>query len=110
MRALRIASDPNDAPEQIRPSVTVASAAEAIQADPSTIRKLIKAKRLEGHRVGKRGIRVYEDSLAAYQRAAPLNAGAANDAAPRPARKPANSAAHREAVAFLAGLNLVSGR
>lgn len=108
MRALRIACNPNDAPEKIRPSVTVASAAEAVHADPSTIRKLIKAKKLEGHRVGKRGIRVYEDSIAAYQRERPLNASPANDAGRLPARKPAKSAAHREAVAFLAGHNLIS--
>lgn len=105
--AIRIAADPNDAPELIRASVSVATAAGRLDCDNSTIRKLLASGELEGHRLGKRALRVYVDSIEAYQRRRPT-VGKGPAEPPAPPRKARKAAAHREAVAYLAGLNLLS--
>lgn len=87
---------PADDLPAIRPSVTVADAAKAISADPSTVRKMLRRGELEGHGVGKRGVRVFADSVAAYQRRKALVPTAAPEKAPQN-----QSASHRAAVAAL---------
>lgn len=104
---LRLACDPNDAPELIRPSVTVATAAARLETDESTIRKLIAGGSLEGHRMGKSGVRIYVDSITAYQEGRPLGAKNGKKQQARPRRKPAQSAVLRESVAHLASLGIV---
>jgi excisionase family DNA binding protein len=46
-------------------------AAEALGCDPSTVRALLRSGELHGHRVGRgarpRGVRVFSDSVIAYQ-------------------------------------------
>lgn len=104
--ALRLAMDPEASPTLIRPSVTVATAASRLETEGSAIRRLIRSGALQGHRMGKRGVRIYVDSIEAYQRGRPLDA-TPGAPAPGKARQPHRTAAHREAVALLASLHLV---
>jgi excisionase family DNA binding protein len=64
-RALTIAETPR-AP---RPSAKVKAVAGILDCDDSTVRRLVRDGQLEAHRTGKRGIRVYLDSIATYQTA-----------------------------------------
>ena len=50
-----------------RPSIRVAKAAALLEVNISTIYRLVRSGELEAHRVGKRGIRIYFDSLRRYQ-------------------------------------------
>ena len=52
---------------QCRPSIRVAKAAALLEVDISTIYRLIRNGNLESHRIGKRGVRVFADSLSNYQ-------------------------------------------
>lgn len=56
----------DDKPFIIRRSVRVAKVAEALDIDQSTVRRLLDRGDLEGHKVG-RGVRIYVDSVQAYQ-------------------------------------------
>lgn len=84
-----------------RPSMRVSKAAYLVEVDVATIYRAVRAGDIEAHIVGKRGIRVYADSLADYQRR--------NHIAPQPQSKPSRrnaqsrvpSQQHREAEAFL---------
>lgn len=102
----------------VRPSVRVATAAQLLDVDRGEIYRLLDAGALEGHRKGKRGKRVYLDSLRAYQAdntlqprrqlAAPAPPAAAS--APRrkkPPTPPLTTTAHKEALAFLHAKGLV---
>lgn len=55
-----------------RPSMRLQRVAELLDCDPSHLRQLLAAGDLEGHRIGKRGIRIYCDSVQAYQEGRPL--------------------------------------
>jgi len=101
-----IAMDPD-----VRPSARIAAVAALLDEHPSQIRRLVAAGRLEAHRVGKRGIRVYLDSVAVFQCDHPVGRTAAappavSPAGPKPV-KPATKAAHRQAMSHLRGLGLV---
>lgn len=102
----------------LRPSVTVAKAAHDLSCDESTVRALLRAGDLEGHRIGKgmcrkksgkkidpRGVRVFIDSIAAYQRRHTLRdseAGEVDGVAPPPQRRRrALTGPQAEAIAFL---------
>lgn len=52
----------------IRRSVRVAKVAEALDMEEARVRKLLKDGQLQGHRIGKRGIRIYVDSVEELQR------------------------------------------
>lgn len=56
-------------PSLVRNSARVATVARMLDCDASQVRRLIRCGALEFHRVGKRGIRIYLDSVAAYQEA-----------------------------------------
>jgi hypothetical protein len=92
----------------VRPSVRVRTAAERLDMDESQVRKLVKAGDLEGHLIGKRGVRVYVDSIEAYQLSRPIGGNPAPQAQPEPRRKRRVSAAHREAITYLRRLGLLS--
>lgn len=62
-----IVDDDLDTTSAIRPSIKVSTAANLIDCIQSQVRRLYYSGELEGHRVGKRGIRIYVDSLRAYQ-------------------------------------------
>lgn len=102
----RAAAAPLPAP---RPSAKVARVAAILACDDSRVRKLVRAGELEAHRVGLRGIRVYLDSVAAYQDArpvAPARARAPESPPPRRPRRAADIAAHEEALARLRALGV----
>jgi excisionase family DNA binding protein len=96
---VRLAANPDDAP---RPSARLDTVAATLECDPSTVRKLLRRGLLQGHRVG-RGVRVYLDSVRAYQERTRIGG---EDVAAAPARRLA-TAAHREAMAFLRGHGVV---
>lgn len=50
-----------------RPSVRAGKAAALLEVDISTIYKMVRTGSLNAHRVGKRGIRIFADSLNDYQ-------------------------------------------
>ena len=52
----------------IRRSVRVARVADALDMEEARVRKLLKDGQLQGHRIGKRGIRIYVDSVEELQR------------------------------------------
>lgn len=110
MGHLRLAHAPDDVRTLmgLRRSLRVAKVAQALDIDERQVRQLVRDGMLDGHRVGKRGIRVYEDSLDAYRRA--------NHIGPRPPepasekkrqqRRTGPTAAAREAMAHLEKLGV----
>lgn len=102
--AVRVAFDPNDAPQApVDRSVRVATAAALLDCDESFVRKLIRQKKLQGHRMGVRGIRIFVWSIDAYRKAMSFG-----DPAPTP-QKPTKrreqlGADHQEALAHLHSL------
>lgn len=84
----------------IRPSARVGTVAKLLDVDGSQIRRLIADGKLEHHRIGKRGVRVFLDSVAEYQ------SGGGQPAPPKPARPTgktrAGKALHSLAMAELA--------
>lgn len=111
MVTLRPAMDPQaiEAQSRLERSLRVSEAAEILAVDETTVRDLLRAGLLRGHRVGVsgRGIRIYASSIDEYRQAQDLRPVTARGA-PRPAapkrRKP--NAAHAEAMAFLASLGI----
>lgn len=106
--SLRIASDPAMADlvasGKLRPSIGIEAAAAAMGVDESWVRKLLlQPDGLEGYKPGKRAIRVYVDSIAAYQKRHPVGGNPQEKPAPRrkSETRPAQHAAHREAMAAL---------
>lgn len=99
--ALRLATDPALAEEipGLRSSVRLKTAAAALDCDPSHVRQLLAAGQIEGHRLGKRGVRVYCDSIAAYQEGRPLDTTPAGK--PKAPARPRLGAEYREALAVL---------
>jgi len=108
--ALTDASQADDTEE----SVTVAEAARRLGCATSTVRELLDAGQLSGHRVGKfvkgkapRGVRVHAASIKAYQRR--NGVGGHASAAPTPPR-PSRSAASAVALETLASLRKMGVR
>src|SRR5262245_48136763 len=95
-----IAADPAAAP---RPCATVKAVAAILAVDQSQVRRLVQTGELEAHTVGKRGVRIFLDSLVDYQQRKtrqPIR-GAAGAPKPKIRRNPASTAAHRQALAVL---------
>lgn len=93
---------------QFRQSARVARVAVLLDCDESQIRRLIYNGSLEAHRQGKRGVRVYLDSVEAYrarQRITVPLRPAELPSAPSPT--PASKVAHRTAMAELRARRLV---
>jgi len=53
----------------VRQSARVATVAQLLDCDESTVRRMVASGSFETHRVGKRGIRIFLDSVAEYQAA-----------------------------------------
>jgi excisionase family DNA binding protein len=53
----------------VRPSARVSRVMELLDVDESTVRRLIDQGEIEAHSIGKRGIRIFLDSVADYQAA-----------------------------------------
>lgn len=100
---LREAADPAEADASgIRRSVRVGTAARDLDIDERDVRQLLKDGALEGHMKGKRGVRVYVDSIAAWQGARPRGGAAETAPARAAARSAPQSPSFREALAYLA--------
>lgn len=101
----RLAVDPVLA-DAGRRSVRVRRVMELLDLDDSQVRRLIADGLIEAHTVGKRGVRVYWDSVLAYQRDS-ARAVVRPGRGPAPAtperrhRRVLESAAFREAMATL---------
>lgn len=57
----------SDLGQTVRPSTTVAEVARMLTCHPDEIRKMLRRGELEGHRKGIRGVRIFLDSVVAYQ-------------------------------------------
>jgi len=87
-----------------RDSARIKRVAEILDCDESDVRRLLDTGALEGHRLGTRGVRVYLDSVAAYQERraiAPRKARGAGGGHPLPQRSAASRAAQARAEAEL---------
>jgi excisionase family DNA binding protein len=94
----------------VRPSARVSKVAELLDDDPSQIRRMIARGDLEAHRQGKRGVRVYLDSVENWQRNNPIRttkSGVPRQPNPPTPRSGTTNTAHRRAVAHLQALGLV---
>lgn len=98
-----------DTPRESRRVKTVAL---LLELDESQVRRLIEDRELETHGIGKRGVRIYLDSVLAYQERKP-GAGSRPDAKTAAdagaAKKPASAtrAAHKAATAQLQALGVL---
>lgn len=95
------------------PSCTVQEAAALLSMPRCEIYEAVHGGELRGHRIGKRGIRIYLRSIAEYQRSrtiVPVKRSGKPESRPdSPPPKPAPPpAGHREALAFLKQLGVVS--
>lgn len=109
MTHLRPICNPADADALmgLRRSLRVAKVAEALDMEDAQVRKLVKSGDLEGHRVGKRGIRVYEDSVEAYRRRNHIGPNQVpQPETKRQQRRSGPTAAAREAMAHLRSLGV----
>lgn len=95
----------------LRRSARIATIAADLDCDESQIRELLAKGEIEGHGLGTRGVRIYIDSVAAYQ--ARTAKGGRKKPKPRRADPPAHrasaaSAAHEDAMEALrqAGLDV----
>jgi hypothetical protein len=95
---MRLVTETNEAPR--RPSARIKTVAKDLDTDASAIRRLIAAGELETHTIGKRGVRVYLDSVAAYQdrQTRPVKRGTPANR-PKPSR--ATKAAHAASIDYL---------
>ena len=104
---LALAESPDD-------SVTVAVASRRLGCDPTTVRALLRARELGGHRVGKgkdpKGVRVHLASINDYIARHPVGGEPVNDNAevqPSPRRRQ-RSAAHDAAMAELLAMGITA--
>lgn len=107
--ALTDASQDDDTEE----SVTVAEAARRLGCAGSTVRELLDAGQLSGHRVGKfvegkapRGVRIHASSIKAYQRRHTIGGQARQAPAPPRPAPPRGSAVLQETLASLRRLGV----
>lgn len=81
-----------------RRSARVATVATMLDMDESQVRRMVADGTLESHRIGKRGIRVYLDSVSAWQSAGDAPRGQK----PRqPQKSPVTATAQRRALRIL---------
>lgn len=96
----------------VRPSARVKRVAALLDEDESQIRRMVARGDLEAHRTGKRGIRIYLDSVEHWQQTHAVTPTAQSQSAPTAPQRhvqpsPATRAAHRHAMAELRALGLV---
>ncbi|MBP2229366.1 excisionase family DNA binding protein [Azospirillum agricola] len=109
MATLRIAADPAvcESLYGLDRSVRVATAATLLDADESHIRQLLREGELEGHRLGKRGVRISVASIEAYRQRGIIQP-ATKRSAPKAAKPAPVTAAHREALAALREMGVLA--
>lgn len=84
----------------VRPAAKISTVAEMLEVDHSVVRKMINRGELQAFRLGKRAIRVFLDSVAAYQEGQFIKSQP-EIREERRRRRIANTAAHRRAMADL---------
>ena len=89
-----------------RRSVSVRGAAQILSCNDKTIRALLAQGSLEGHRLGKRGVRLYLDSLDRYREQNQITTDG-NPVVGEPTKPGRTTAAHREALTSLRELGLL---
>lgn len=103
LRLANLAPDDDDTEE----SVTVAEASRRLGCDPSTVRALVSAGRLRGHRVGKtanpRGVRIEASSIKAYKMANVIAPQVEPEAGPMRHARPT----HRQALTKLRARGMI---
>lgn len=100
----QIVMDPASAP---RPSARVARVASILDCAESDVRRLVRGGELQSHKQGKRGVRIFLDSVREYQdRRTKQSQAEALMHKPR-ARAAAASASFRAAMARLSALGLL---
>lgn len=107
---VRLVAPPSIEAPIVRPSAKVATVAQLLEDDPRQVRRMVARGDLEAHRVGKRGIRVFLDSVEALQRDQALKAQKTPQDAPAPPPRTLTGAtrtAHVHAVRDLQRLGLV---
>jgi len=57
----------SEAARAVRPSARIKTVAKLLDCNQSQVRELVVIGALEAHRIGKRGWRIFLDSVAAYQ-------------------------------------------
>jgi len=85
----------------VRPSARVKTVAQMLDCDESQVRRMVAAGTLKSYRLGKRGIRIYLDSVADFQHP---------QAKPRPTKQESSQAgrrAHLHAMAELRARGIV---
>lgn len=91
-----------------RASARVKHVAALLDCDDSQIRRLIDSGDLEAHRIGKRGIRVYLDSVDEYRnRMMIITRKATSAGIPKPLKSKATTTANREAMAYLRQIGII---
>lgn len=95
--------DPTSTP---RPSARVSTVVGLLDCDASQVRRLVADGELEAHTIGKRGVRIYLDSVADYQ-ARQVRPAERSPKKAAPDRVRASTAAHRSAMAYLHTLKVL---
>ncbi|MBP6770270.1 MAG: helix-turn-helix domain-containing protein [Reyranella sp.] len=105
---LRLALTDDCQDDDTEESVTIAEAARRLGCATSTVRELLDANQLSGHRIGKfvagkapRGVRVHAASIKAYQRRHIVGGQARHAPAPPRPSQARNSAILEETLASL---------
>ena len=110
---LRIAADPSTIDDaQVDRSVTVKEAAHLLGCDEGTVRRLLAAGELSGHRVGlkKRGVRIYLSSVRSYREGNRIDRSKRKDEVDHQTKRKhvrTVTAQHKEAIAGLKALGII---
>jgi hypothetical protein len=104
---LRLASTPTEieAAAASRPSWRVKRVAATLDCDGHTVRDLVRAGQLEAHGIGKRGLRIFADSVRAYQERM-RKPGKGRAATATQASPVTTTASYKEAIAHLRKLGV----
>lgn len=86
---------------KVRPSARVRTVANLLDCDESQVRRLVAEKKLDAHPFGKRGVRVYLDSVSDYQ------GRGTKSSKPKENPTSAGRNAHRHAMAELRARGIV---
>jgi excisionase family DNA binding protein len=90
----------------VRPAAKLGTVAEILEVDHSAIRKMIRRGDIQAFRLGKRGVRIFLDSIAAYQEGRFIQSQP-KIREERQRKRIANTAAQRQAMAELRRLGII---
>lgn len=86
-----------------RPSLRVSKVASLLEVDVSTVYKMIRSGQIKAHKIGKRGLRVFADSVRDFQEnnCADTVSETKKNNAKTSSNTPWRSQAYKESVAYL---------